>query len=83
MTSPSEVREIAEQAARATVKEVFLALGVNADDADAVIAVQKDFAHLRAWREASETVKRRSLAAAVSVIVTGGLGLVWLALNRH
>lgn len=83
MTTAAEVRTIAEEVARATVKEFFLALGVNADDADAVIAVQKDFAHLRAWREATETVKRKGLAAAVSVIVTAMLGLIWLAMSRH
>jgi hypothetical protein len=83
MPTTSEVRDIAEEAARATVKEFFLALGVNADDPDAVIAVQKDFAHLRAWREASDTVKRKGLGAAVTIIVTGLLGLVWLALSRH
>jgi hypothetical protein len=68
---------------RATVKEFFLALGVNADDPEAVIAVQKDFAHLRAWREASDTIKRKGLGAAVTIVVTGLLGLVWLALSRH
>jgi hypothetical protein len=83
MPTTSEVRDIAEQVAQATVKEFFLALGVNADDPDAVIAVQKDFAHLRAWREASDTVKRKGLGAAVTIIVTGLLGLVWLALSRH
>ncbi|WP_253706323.1 hypothetical protein [Bradyrhizobium sp. WD16] len=83
MTTPTDVRMIAEEVARATVKEFFLALGVNADDAEAVIAVQKDFAHLRAWREATETVKRKGLAAAVSVIVTAMLGLIWLAVSRH
>lgn len=83
MTSSSDVRDIAEEVARATVKEFFLALGVNADDPDAVIAVQKDFAHLRAWREASDTIKRKGLGAAVTIVVTGSLGLVWLALSRH
>jgi hypothetical protein len=83
MTSNSDVRDIAEEVARATVKELFLALGVNADDPDAVIAVQKDFAHLRAWREASDTIKRKGLGTAVTIVVTGLLGLVWLALSRH
>lgn len=83
MTSTSEVRDIAEEVARATVKEFVLALGVNADDPEAVIAVQKDFAHLRAWREASDTIKRKGLGAAVTIVVTGLLGLVWLALSRH
>ena len=83
MTSNSDVRDIAEEVARATVKEFFLALGVNADDPEAVIAVQKDFAHLRAWREASDTIKRKGLGTAVTIVVTGLLGLVWLALSRH
>lgn len=83
MTSSSDVRDIAEEVARATVKEFFLALGVNADDPEAVIAVQKDFAHLRAWREASDTIKRKGLGTAVTIVVTGLLGLVWLALSRH
>jgi hypothetical protein len=63
MTVSHEVREIAEETARATVKEFFLALGVNADDPDAVIAVQKDFAHLRAWREASDNYRHRRARA--------------------
>ncbi len=83
MITNSEVRDIAEQVAKATVKEFFLALGVNADDPDAVIAVQKDFAYLRAWREASDTVKRKGIGAAVTIVVTGMLGLIWLALSRH
>jgi len=60
----------------------FLSLGIN-DNPDVVIAVQKDFAHLRAWREASDTVKRKGLGAAVTIIVTGLLGLIWLAISRH
>ncbi len=83
MAGAAEVRQIAEETARATVKEFFLALGVNAEDPASVIAVQKDFAHLRAWREATDTVKRKGLAAAVTVIVTAVLGLLWLAVSRH
>ena len=83
MTASSETRAIAQEAARAAVKEFFLALGVNADDPEAVTAVQKDFAHLRAWREASDTVKRTSLKTAVGIIVAGGIGLIWAAISRH
>lgn len=83
MAGAAEIREIAEETARATVKEFFLALGVNTEDPESVIAVQKDFAHLRAWREATETVKRKGLAAAVTVIVTAVMGLLWLSVSRH
>lgn len=81
MTPSSEVHEIAKEAAREAVREFFLALGVNAEDPDAVIAVQKDFAHLRAWRESSDTIKQKGLGAAVTIIVTGVLGLIWLAVK--
>ena len=83
MTGSTEVREIAQEAARAAMKEFLLVLGVNAEDPEAVIAVQKDFAHLRSWREASETVKSMGLRTAVGAIVAGLLGLIWLALGRH
>ncbi len=73
-----EIHQIAQEAAKATVKEFFLALGVNAEDPDAVIAMQKDMAHLRTWREASETVKSMSLRTAVGVIVSGALGMLYV-----
>lgn len=77
-----ELHEIAKEVAKQTVREFFLALGVNAEDPDAVIAVQKDFAHLRAWRESVETVKRKGLGTAVTVIVSGVLGAIYLYLQR-
>jgi len=58
-----------------TVKEVLERLGVDPDDP---IAMQKDFAHVRAWRESTEAIKRKGLMAAVGVIVTGVLGAIWL-----
>lgn len=79
----ADVHEIAEQVAKETVREMFLALGVNANDDNAIIAMQKDFAHMRAWRESTETIKRKGLGAAVTVIVTGALGMIWLAFRGH
>ena len=68
-----EVKEVASEAADAAVMRMLLALGVDASDPEAVIAMQSDFRHLRAWREASDTVKRHSLKTAVSVLVTGAV----------
>lgn len=76
MTSREEIREIAGEAAEQAVSRMLLALGVDASDPEAVIAMQADFKHLRSWRESTEAVKRHSLKAAVTVIVTAGLGAV-------
>jgi hypothetical protein len=73
VTSREEMHAIAEEAAEKTVAKMLLALGVDASDPEAVIAMQNDFRHLRAWREASDTVKRHSLKTAVSVLVTGAV----------
>lgn len=68
--------EIAEKVAEAVIEKFFLALGVNAKDPQAVISLQSDLRHLRAWREATETIKANSLKAAVTTIVAGALGFV-------
>ena len=74
----SMVDEIAKQAAKEAVKEVFLTLGIETDKA---LEVQKDMQHLRAWRESVATVKRQSLMTAIGIITAGVLGLIWLAVK--
>lgn len=74
----SEINEIAKQAAKEAVKEVFLTLGIETDDA---LEVQKDMQHLREWRESIATVKRQSLITAIGILVAGALGLVWMAVK--
>lgn len=71
-----EIRTIASEAAKAAVVELFVSIGVDAKDPEAIITMQKDFAHLRQWRESIETVKRQSLKTAVGVIMTGILGAI-------
>lgn len=71
-----EVKAIAAEAAKAAVVELFISLGVDAKDPEAIITMQKDFAHLRHWRESIDTVKRQSLKTAVGVIMTGILGAI-------
>lgn len=74
----SEINEIAKQAAKEAVKEVFLTLGIETDDA---LEVQKDMQHLREWRESAATVKRQSLLTAIGILTAGVLGLVWMAVK--
>ena len=57
-----------------TVSETLLKMGVNTDDP---IEAQKDFQHLRSWRQSTEAVKRQSMLAAIGVVTAGMLALVW------
>jgi hypothetical protein len=61
-----------------TVHETFVALGVDAKEP---IEMQKDFSHLRYWRETTESAKSRTIMGAVTIVVAGTLGLVWMALT--
>ena len=81
MTESERIHEIAREVARETVKEMwremFMGMGINTEEPGDIIKMQADFAHLRAWRESTEAIKRRGLMAAVTVVVTGALG--WIA----
>jgi hypothetical protein len=73
MTEAEVKRIVAE-----TVQQTLLALGVDTDDP---VALQKDMAALRAWRESMDTVKRQSLLTAIGVVTAGALGLLWLSIK--
>ena len=77
--SVDEIKQIAEEAAKTAVRELLVAMGVDAQDPHSLIEMQKDFAHIRIWRESTETIKNHGLIAAVTFIVTGAFGyLVFL-----
>jgi hypothetical protein len=67
-----EVKKIVAEA----VAETLLTLGIDTTDP---VELQKDMAHLRAWRESVQTVKQQGLVTAVGILVAGALGLLWLA----
>jgi hypothetical protein len=67
-----EVKKIVAEA----VAETLLTLGIDTTDP---VELQKDMAHLRAWRESVATVKQQGLVTAVGILVAGALGLLWLA----
>jgi hypothetical protein len=76
-----EIRHIASEAAKSAVRELLVAMGVDANDPKSLITMQKDFAHLRAWRESIETVKTKSITVAIGTIVVGVLGAIWMAIR--
>jgi hypothetical protein len=79
--TPDEVKHIASESARQAVAEILLALGVKTNDQDDFIEMQKDFAHVRAWRQSVETIRTRGLIAATGIIVTGVMGAVWMGIK--
>lgn len=74
MMDESEVRKIVAE----TVKETLTSLGIDASDP---VEVQKDFQHLREWRESMATVRKQSLMTAVGIVTAGLIGLIWLAIK--
>jgi hypothetical protein len=64
----------AERAATKAIDNLFERLGVDTRDP---FAMQKDFAHLRAWRESTEQIKRKGFLTMTGVLVTGGLAILY------
>ncbi len=62
-----------------TVKETLLSLGLEIDDP---IKMQKDFQHLRDWREASESLKSHGLTTLVGILLAGLLGAIWMGIKN-
>lgn len=81
--TPEQIKAIASEAATGAVRELLLAMGVNAQDPEAVIKMQQDFAHLREWREAVGTIKTRGLAVATGIFVTFIIGACVVAFRGH
>lgn len=63
----------------ATVEETLTKIGIDHEDP---IEMQKDFQHLREWREASAAIKKKGMLTAVGVIITGVLAAVWLVIRE-
>jgi hypothetical protein len=79
--SQADIQHIASEAAKEAVRQTLLTLGVNIEKPDSILKMQQDFAYLRDWREASGTIKARTITTLVGIVVTGLAGAVWLALG--
>jgi|WetSurMetagenome_2_1015567.scaffolds.fasta_scaffold573918_2 hypothetical protein len=76
-----EIQHIAEVSANKAVRELLIAMGVDANDPEALLEMQRDFAHLRDWRKSVAMVKNKTLTAAIGILVTGVAGAIWLAVR--
>ena len=62
-----------------TVKQTLVQLGVDAQDP---IQMQRDFQHLRQWRESGEDLKRKGTAALLFIFFSGLVSLILLGLKE-
>ena len=61
-----------------TVSAILTSFGIEEDERREIKA---DFQHLRKWRKSVETIERVGWTAAITVIVTGILGALWLGVK--
>lgn len=78
-----DMEQIAEEAAEKAIHKFFISLGIDASDPKAIIALQDDFRHVRAWRESTEAAKQHALKTIIGVLLTGALGWIGLMFWRH
>jgi hypothetical protein len=64
---------------RATVAETLVTLGI---EHQSPLEMQKDFQHLREWRETTEAMKSKGMIAAASFVVVAFLGATWIGIKH-
>lgn len=67
---------------QATVMETLLSLGIDVSSPGAVLELQKDFAQLRNWRQASAQLGGRAGIAAIGTVMAGLLGAALLGIQQ-
>lgn len=60
------------------VKQTLIQLGVDTSDP---LAMQRDFQHLRQWRESVEDLKRKETLALLGIFFSGLVSLILLGLK--
>ena len=73
--SHSELNSVVAEA----VKQTLMQLGVDTSDP---FAMQRDFQHLRQWRESGEDLKRKGTVALLGIFFSGLVSLILLGLKE-
>lgn len=68
----------ADEVVLKTIATILTSFGIDEEDR---IELRADFQHLRRWRKSSEQVSRAAWKAAVTVVVTGVCGAIWLGVK--
>jgi len=58
-----------------TVRETLIELGIAHDDP---IEMQKDFQHLREWRLATATIRRKGILTILGILIAGAAAALWV-----
>ena len=74
--TPDELREIISS----TVKQTLLTLGMDTTDP---IKLQRDFQHLREWRESTEILKKNGMIAIITIVVAGAATAFWMGVKAQ
>lgn len=61
------------------VKQTLVQLGVDTSDP---LAMQRDFQHLRQWRESGEDLKRKGTIALLGIFLSGLASLILLGIKE-
>lgn len=69
-----EINTIADEAAKKAVREILLALGIDASNPHSIIEAQADHKFVRDWRESTEAVKSKAIRTAVGIVISGLVG---------
>ena len=72
--TPEEVSHMVAEA----VRQTLLQMGIDTSDP---LTMQRDFQHLRAWRESGEEIKKKGTLALVGIFVSGLGTLLFLGLK--
>lgn len=80
---PVKVIQISEETLRNIIQEscqeFMSTMGVTWKDPQ---EMQRDFAHLREWRETTESIKRKTFGAVVVIIVSGLASMVVMGVKQ-
>lgn len=83
MPEDRKVSELTEERLREIIKEAlndhFTTVGVDVKEP---LAMQRDMAHLRAWRQNMEKITSKSVLTVVAVAVAGLCALLWTTLTH-
>lgn len=82
MSGPDTIHVLTREEIRGIVadgvQDAFVKLGIQADDP---IEMQRDFQHLREWRQSMEQVKHKGILAAIGMVVTGLVTVAWIGVK--
>lgn len=61
-----------------SVRETLMVLGVDAENP---LEMQRDFQHLREWRQTTDSIKSKTAMVIITVLVTGALGALYVGIK--